>query len=205
MNYLAHFLLSGQTPEGFVGSFLGDFAKGNVAGRYPPVIVREIGLHRQIDSFTDSHPLVHASKNRVRPERRRLAGIMVDVFYDHFLAQHWADYTDEPLTDFAQRVYAAMTQHRALLPETVQSRLSLMIADDWLLRYRTLAGIEITLQRIAQRLKRDNSLAAGIIDLQENYTALGADFIKFWPELANYAKMLHAAAVSEPSSVAVLN
>jgi len=97
MNFLAHLYLADPQPLGLLGSLMGDFVKGPLGGRYPEPITRGIMLHRRIDTFTDAHAVVRASRTRISPGRRRFAGIMIDVFYDHFLARDWARYCPEQL------------------------------------------------------------------------------------------------------------
>ncbi|TEL14247.1 DUF479 domain-containing protein [Pseudomonas aeruginosa] len=87
MNYLAHLHLGGPQPAQLLGSLYGDFVKGRLQGQWPDEIERAIQLHRRIDAFTDSHPLVHAAKRRFPLERRRFAGVLLDVFFDHCLAR----------------------------------------------------------------------------------------------------------------------
>src|SRR5688572_11794852 len=105
MNYLAHALLSHQSAEAILGALLGDFVKGPVGAEYPPAVRDAIHLHRLIDRYTDSHPVVLSSRRLVSDARRRFAPIMIDMFYDHFLARHWSDYCDTPLRQFARQVY----------------------------------------------------------------------------------------------------
>lgn len=105
MNYLAHLYLAERSVEGLLGSLLGDFVKGPLDDKYPEAIRRGIVLHRSIDSFTDAHPLHLESRNRIGRARRRYAGIIVDVTYDHFLCRYWSDYSDETLESFVARVY----------------------------------------------------------------------------------------------------
>lgn len=80
MNYLAHLHLGGREPQQLLGSLYGDFVKGSLQGRFPPALEASIRLHRHIDSYTDSHPLVLAALARFPRERRRFAGIVLDVF-----------------------------------------------------------------------------------------------------------------------------
>jgi acyl carrier protein phosphodiesterase len=112
MNFLAHLYLADRRPDALLGSLMGDFVKGPLQGRFPPELTRALSQHRKVDAFTDAHPMVRVSRARMPPARRRFAGIMVDVFYDHFLALHWEDYADQPLEAFAHEVYALLRTRR---------------------------------------------------------------------------------------------
>ena len=114
MNYLAHLHLGGPQPAQLLGSLYGDFVKGPLDGRFATDVEAAIRLHRRIDAFTDRHPRVRAACARFPVERRRYAGILLDLFFDHCLARCWGDYADEPLAHFSARVYRALAAEPAL-------------------------------------------------------------------------------------------
>ncbi|MCW3479092.1 ACP phosphodiesterase [Neisseriaceae bacterium JH1-16] len=196
MNYLAHLHLAPDDAEARVGNLLGDFVKPANAGHLPPGIVAGMTLHRQIDRYTDAHPLFRLSKTHIAPERRRYAGILIDIFYDHFLALHWDTLAGRPLPEFTQQVYAELAERNALLPPRLQDILPRMTADDWLLGYRELDGIAATLRGFSRhRLSRPNAVAGGIDDLIAAYPILDAEFLAFYPQLqAEVARCLAASA-----------
>lgn len=187
MNYLAHLFLVENTPESLVGAMLGDFVKGSAKNSYSPIIQRNIELHRRIDSFTDAHPIVRASKTVFAPERRRYAGVMLDIFFDHYLAKHWNSFSEVALAQFSTNVYAALEQHYEILPERLQRMLPFMRAEDWLKSYARVEWIDLTLQRMARRLRRGEMLAGGGEELHRNYERFEADFLTFFPELIRYS------------------
>ncbi len=184
MNYLAHLHLAPDHPAARVGNLLGDFLKPSAAGHLPPDLQAGMALHRRIDALTDSHPLVLASKARIAPARRRYAGILVDIFYDHFLARHWRRFDVRPLPDFTRQCYAELRDFHPWLPPRLRDILPLMSAEDWLLSYRRTEGIADVLARFSRhRIQRANPVADGIIDLLENYDGLEQDFLDFYPSL----------------------
>ncbi len=188
MNYLAHLYLSEPYEEAWLGSLMGDFVKGPLDGRYGAEITRAIAIHRKIDVFTDAHPVVLQSKLRMSAGRRRFAGIMVDVFYDHFLARHWQDFHDEPLTEFTSRVYRVLARYHTVLPERLQRMTPMMMQWDWLGSYADVGSIYTALNRIGQRLKRENPLMNSADELVGNYARLEADFRAFLPDVLRYAR-----------------
>ena len=183
MNYLAHLYLAEQSSEGLLGSLLGDFVKGRLDDRFPEVVRRGIALHRAIDSYTDAHPLHLESRNRIAGERRRYAGIIIDVCYDHFLCKNWQDYSNESLDRFAGRVYDVLREHHDDLPNRLRRMAPHMIADDWLGSYAELANVGRALDGISRRLTRSNPLAGAVIEVEVNYAAMHGDFRRFFPEL----------------------
>ena len=132
MNYLAHIHLASQSDEAMIGALLGDFAGADYAGDYTPEIEREIAIHRKVDSYTDSHPVVLAAKEMFEPGRRRFAGILLDMFYDHVLIVNWERYSAQSVDELIARFYRALEARKAMLPERLQRMLPYMIGQDWL-------------------------------------------------------------------------
>jgi acyl carrier protein phosphodiesterase len=183
MNWLAHALLSEHTPEFRLGNLLPDFLSapelGQLDSRFQPGVVR----HRRIDAFTDQHPVVRRSVRRFTPAYRRVAPILVDVFYDHFLSADWAHYSAQSLEAFIAEVYLSFDGERARLPEFLLSPLDRMRAENWLGSYRDLEGLRRTLTRMERRFRRRVDLVGGLAELERNYAGLRDDFREFFPEL----------------------
>jgi acyl carrier protein phosphodiesterase len=199
MNYLAHLFLAGNEPESVIGSLMGDFVKGRVDPTRPAAVQHAIMQHRRIDSFTDAHPLVKRSKRRIRPEFRRYAGILIDVFYDHFLASRWQSYADVSLDEFAAHVYGQVERHLDTLPPRMQSSMRYLLANDLLRSYRTLDGIGQALRGIEGRLRRPSRLGSAVIELENAYPALRDDFHEFFPRLIRFVDDDNARS-SRPAS-----
>ncbi|HUG82141.1 MAG TPA: ACP phosphodiesterase [Bryobacterales bacterium] len=187
MNFLAHLYLSGDDPDVLVGNMMGDFLKGIGASGYPAAIQEGIRLHRGIDSFTDAHPVFARSRRRFEPPYRRYAGVLVDVFYDHFLAAGWSTYSPhESLASFAHRSYAILSSAPVDLPPRMQRAVRAMAEQDWLGSYASRGGIDLTLQRMSRRPKRPNPLAAAGSQLALHADGLQSDFAEFFPDLIEY-------------------
>ncbi|MES3020959.1 MAG: ACP phosphodiesterase [Pseudomonadota bacterium] len=184
-----------------VGALLGDFAKADVSALYPPEVAQEIMLHRQIDRFTDSHPIVRAALNSFAAPHRRFAGIILDVFYDHMLTRRWAAYSVLPQREFVARFYRALAAHESMLPERLRGIMHMMIEQDWLGSYEELSGVELAVRRISQRLSRNGHLLRdGLGDLRDNYGPIAAGFDEFFPELMQFVDVQRA---SRPNLVSV--
>ncbi len=190
MNFLAHFLLSHQTPERTVGSFLGDFVRGKRYQTYGPEIAQGIILHREIDRFTDAHPVFRQSKRRLVPQQGHYAGVVVDVFYDHLLARHWKRYHHEPLSDFAPEVYATLRGQYEQLPPLAQRVLDYMETQDWLTNYTHREAIRRTLSGMQRRAKFPNQMGQAIANLIENESSYTQEFEAFFPQLQQHVSDL---------------
>ncbi len=189
MNFLAHLYLSGDNTSVMLGNFIGDFVKGkNLIEKVGPEMAKGIELHREIDFFTDQHPIVRESKKRLRPKYRHYSGVIVDVFYDHYLAKNWKDYHHQLLPDYADRVYNLIQKNNALLPERVNMMMPYMIKGNWLVNYATLDGIHRTLSGMTRRTPYESKMDESISDLTENYEEFKTEFITFFPELRKHCK-----------------
>ena len=196
MNYLAHLFLSRESGDAVIGGLLGDFVKGAAVDSYAPEIRAAIVLHRRIDRYTDAHAVVRESRSLISVPRRRFAGIMVDVFYDHFLVRHWNRFSDVPLAVFTREVYGQLLPQRASFPERLQRILPHMIADDWLGSYGRMTVVDAALRGIARRFKhkqRAEVLADSARELGHNYLQLENHFLTFFPQLMHYAEQCKQA------------
>lgn len=194
MNFLAHLYLSPETPEGRLGSFLGDHVKGPLErAAYPPPVLDAVRLHRAVDTFTDAHPVVRESKARISPARRRYAGILVDIFYDHFLAADWPRHHPMPLDAYARSVYRDVESPAFALPPRLAAMLPRLIEHDWLTAYRHIDGISRTLDAMARRIPHAAALAGGVDELVQHHDALRVDFERFFPDLVSQAAASAAA------------
>jgi len=189
MNYLAHLYLAEDSDESLLGNLLGDFVKGRLGEQYSPEIIKGIKTHRKVDLYTDSHPNFLACKKLLRPERRRFAGIIVDMSFDHFLAKNWSDYSELELHDFTNRVYGVLLDREETLPQKLRDRIPYMVQDDWLGSYKNIDTIGLALNAISKRLSRFEKakpIKDGLDDIKANYEEFEENFIEFFPDLISF-------------------
>ncbi len=171
-----------------IGNFMGDFVKGgNLTGTYEADIVKGIGLHRAIDHFTDSHPIVKESKTRLRPKYRHYSGVIVDMFYDHFLAKNWDQFHNETLTTYVQGFYSLTRQYETVFPKKLQLLMPHMIAHNWLVNYAHTEGIHKALSGMARRTSFDSKMDEAVIDLKNHNQAFENEFMQFFPALQKFS------------------
>jgi acyl carrier protein phosphodiesterase len=187
MNYLAHLHLGGAQPAQLLGSLYGDFVKGPLEGRFPEPIETAIRLHRRIDAYTDSHPLISQAKQRFPREHRRIAGVLLDLFFDHCLARDWQHYAEQPLDDFTAYVYRVLAEEPAL-PERLAYVAPRMAAQDWLGSYREFAVLGQVIQGMSRRLSRPELLVGTLPQLSRLYEPLSEDFRLFYPQLLGFVR-----------------
>ena len=187
MNFLAHLYLAGDDEGLIVGNLMGDFVKGRLKGDYPAAVERGIALHRRIDSFTGTNPHFLMSKRRIDVSFGHYRGVMVDLFYDHFLARHWGEYSDTDLSGFLNKMLRVAEKHHPLLPDRL-SRFIPYIFAELLPSYLEISGIGRALERMSARSGRRNRLGEGANELKMNYEMLREDFRLFFPELRGFVR-----------------
>ena len=193
MNYLAHLYLAGPTDASRIGNLLGDFVKGTPAsleGDYPVEVIAGIVMHRKLDRFTDRHEQFLRARSLLAPERRRFAGIVVDIFFDHFLSRHWHEYSVQPLPLFIEAVHASLQRHPDWLSPKLAAVAPRLRSENWLHRYGSPEGITRTLERVARRSPRIAPIKDSIEDLLGKYNTFEETFLRFFPDARAFAATL---------------
>ena len=188
MNFLAHIYLGGDNEDLMIGNFIADYVKGKKMYDYPEGIRKGIDLHRKIDYFTDHHLITSRSKDPLREKYRHYSGVLVDLFYDHFLAKNFLDYSRVDLKDFSLNIYEKLSRRKSELPTGVQDFLPIMIERNWLLSYASLEGISRVMTGLSKRVNFENRMDEAIYDLKAGYPAFEADFTEFFPELITFVE-----------------
>ena len=170
-----------------IGNFIADYVKGNKKDLFPDQIRKGIELHRAIDDYTDHHSITEDSKARLRPKYRKYSGVIVDLYYDHFLARYFDMYSKIPLPEFTKRTYSILTDNQAVLPDGVKQFLPYMIERNWLFHYSSIEGIGRTLSGLSKRVSFENKMDESIQDLQSDYAIYKNEFHRFFPQLITFA------------------
>jgi len=191
MNFLAHVYLSGTSGEIQVGNFIGDYVKGNAYLKYPEEIKKGIILHRAIDNFTDNHPVVNASKSHIKDRYKRYSGIVVDIFYDHYLASEWDNFSTQALPQYVKAVVRRLVKNYLILPAKVKKFLPYFLHNKWYELYTSIAGIKTVLARMSNRTSLPDETEYAIKILTDNYQTFREEFYTFFPQIINYVKEDH--------------
>lgn len=189
MNFLAHIYLSGDDELVKIGNFMADGIRGKSYTTLPKAIQKGILLHREIDTFTDIHPIFRESSHRLQPKYHHYAGIIVDIIYDHFLAKNWSEYSSEPLSDYVQRFYKSLEDNPNILSVRTKSILPIMIRENWLLSYQTIPGIERILVQMDHRTKKRSKMSLAGEDLSLYYDEFESEFTTFFADLQKFSRL----------------
>jgi len=186
MNFLAHIYLSGDSDELKIGNFIGDFVKASDMEHFSQTINQGIKMHWAIDEFTDQHEVVQKSKNRLRPKYGHYAGVIIDIFYDHFLARNWHDYHDGDLRIYVNKQYKMLENHISILPQKVVHMLPYMIKYDWLFNYQYFDGIDRVMHGMANRSNFNSRMDESIAELKKYHQEFEKEFQEFFPDLKTF-------------------
>ena len=188
MNFLAHIYLSGNNDLMKIGNFMADGIHGKHFENFPIDVQKGIILHRSIDTFTDAHPIFRQSTKRLHSNYHHYSGVIVDVFYDHFLAKNWSKYSDEKLEDYVARFYQSLKDNYEILSLKTQTMMPYMLEHNWLVSYRTIEGIEDILTKMDRRIQRESNMRFSITELRNSYSEFENEFTPFFEELIVHSK-----------------
>ena len=196
MNFLAHTYLSGCNEEIIVGNFMGAYVKGKNYLLFPEQVKKGILIHRDIDSFTDMHQITRVSKQRISSRYHKYAGIVIDIFYDHFLASLWERYSTLPLGEFVNRSYDLLKRNYKVLPDAVKRWFPTFLENNWMMAYTTVEGIELVLERMAANTSLPDHSAFAVEVLREYYSIFREDFIAFFPMIIAFLEEKYGIEIS---------
>ena len=188
MNYLAHVYLSGADEALTIGNFIADDIKGKAYLEYPEAIQKGILLHRKIDHFTDQHPLFKKNVTLLFPQHRHYSRVIVDMFFDHFLAAQWEFYHPDPLENFSRKFYLLIQEYSGNLPDKTKKILTFCIKHNWFVAYKSLQGLESILYQMSQRTRFPSNMSLAVLNLKKNYSNIAMDFKVFFNELEDFVK-----------------
>ncbi len=187
MNYLAHAYLSFHNPEILVGNMISDFVKGRKKFDYPEAVQKGIALHRQIDAFTDEHPITKEAKEVFHASYRLYSGAFVDVTYDHFLANDTSIFSNSTaLMDFSLSTYAALGTFEGICPDKFRKMLPYMQTDNWLYNYQFTGGIKKSYQGLVYRAAYISDSEPALMIFKDNYYFLENCYRRFFPLLRQF-------------------
>lgn len=183
MNFLAHIYLSGDDEWIRIGNFMADGIRGHDYLEYPAGIQKGILLHRAIDTFTDAHPIFRKSKHRLHEKYGHYSGVIIDIFYDHFLAKNWSMYSHESLEEVATNFYKLLKANYPILTERTKNMMPYMIARNWLVSYASIEGLTMILFQMDHRTKNRVAMHESIVELEVFYSEFENEFTSFFEEL----------------------
>jgi acyl carrier protein phosphodiesterase len=188
LNYLAHLFLAGTDPEMILGNFIADHVKGSDKMKYSENVRKGISMHRAIDTFTDQHPVVRQSIARLRADFRKYAGVIVDMYYDHYLSAQWDEYSDTDLPEFTRIRYDILNTFQSILPARSARLLFYMEKQNWLMSYSSFDGMQQAFNGMSRRTTFESNMELAVVNLKAGYPEFNQEFRQFFPELQLFVK-----------------
>ena len=183
MNFLAHVYLSGTNDHLKIGNFMADGIHGKNFDEFPIDVQKGIRLHREIDSYTDFHPIFRQSKHRLHERYGHYSGVIIDIFYDHFLAKNFSSYSKVPLEQFVQDFYKVLDENFEILTPRFKSILPILKQENWFLLYATVEGLTHILYMMDRRTKLRSKMQFSIEELVFFYNDFETEFTLFFAEM----------------------
>lgn len=188
MNYLAHCYFAQADNHSLVGNLLGDFCKGVNTQVLPVGVYRGLLNHREVDKYTDNHPIIQHAKSLFSQHRRRFAGIAIDVLFDYFLIKHWQHFAVLPFDQYKYNIYNRLEKSYSLMPIKMARVMERVVNQDWFNSYQSLEGIGYSLDRIAARIRFKNHYSGAIDDIYCHLDELENAFLDFFPLLEQHVQ-----------------
>ncbi len=189
MNILAHLYLSGHPSPEMVGNFIGDFIKGKKLSSFSEPVRKGILIHREIDTYTDQHPVVSVSKDRLRAKHRHYSGVIVDIFYDHFLAARWNQFSSTDLNEYLAEVFTYLEKNQTILPDRATDFLLAAKKGKWVQNYASISGIQRVLKGMDNRTKFNSNMEYACEQLNNHYLEFEREFFEFFPQLEKHIEL----------------
>lgn len=188
MNFLAHTYMSDNNTKIAIGNLIGDMVKGDAWKHYERDVSIGLQHHRAIDHFTDKHPVFLKTRELVKPYFNRYSGIVVDIYYDHFLARDWSEYHPQDLQKFVNQLYKSLVLFYPSLPPRGQRIVPFMIIRNWLGTYGHFGPLHQIFLGMHRRTQEMGSMNRAVEILQKHYTQIEENFKEFFPDLVEFSK-----------------
>ncbi len=197
VNILAHLYLSGDSDDIKIGNFIGDYVKGHDYQNYPALVRKGIILHRHIDTYTDQHPIVSKAKTRLADQYHKYAGIIIDIFFDHYLSRDWTFFSSTPLKKYIDQTNELLMNNYEMMPPRVQSFLPKLVNNRWMEKYNTIKGIEGVLVRMAKNTTLPEISPYAINILKKYYDTFNDEFYSYFEQLMKFVTETHGISLPE--------
>lgn len=202
MNYLAHLYLSGDSEEIKIGNFIGDYVKGKKFQDYPAAISQGILLHRSIDYFTDNHEVAKEMASLIKPGFGRYSGVIVDIYFDHFLAANWADYSNYSLKHFSENCHKIFLKNFRVLPLKVKQFVPFIILHKRFESYSETKNLHAVFEIMSARTSLPSNSLWAVSLLEREYNKFESMFRIFFEDIIKHVEISHQISIERPLLIA---
>ncbi len=190
MNFLGHLYFSRNDKELMLSNLFGDFVRGKNLSHLRPSTQRGIYLHRHIDSYIDNHPAVHELLKILYKPLPKVAGIAIDLYFDHILAENWKEHHKINLADFTQGFYGSVDLSHPEFTEKFRFMIQKMIEKNWLYQYQFDYGLYKACNGVSRRISFENELKNGLDVFHEYHDPITKAFDLYMTDAKTYLNEL---------------
>lgn len=167
---------------------MADGIHGKNLDGFPIDVQKGIRLHREIDTYTDFHPIFRQSKHRLHERYGHYSGVIIDIFYDHYLAKNFSNYSNQPLEAFASNFYSLLDKNFEILTPRFKMILPILKEENWLVLYATIEGISHILYNMDRRTRLQSKMQFSAEELKQFYSEFETEFTSFFAEMELFVK-----------------
>ncbi|MFN6014756.1 MAG: ACP phosphodiesterase [Flavobacteriales bacterium] len=179
MNFLGHLYFSNNDHELMYANLFGDHIKGSQLDKFPSSVKKGILLHRKIDYFIDHHPAVIGLLHMLYHELPKVAGIAVDLYFDHLLAVNWNKYHTKDLDEFLVEFYTYVPNNWNHYSKDFQILIGNMRKFRCMNYYAKFEGLEKDSEGVSSRISFDNTLKDAPAIFLKHRTEIESSFSAF--------------------------
>jgi acyl carrier protein phosphodiesterase len=161
--------------------------KGSQLQHLPFEIEQGIRLHRSIDVFTDSHPLIIELRQCFPSDIRRMAGVIIDIYFDYLLMQTWERFSNHHFNIVFTQFYQQLEQFS--LPDNSHfcKQAERLKTHQWLNEYINIETCFLAFLSIESRLKNKVIFAKKAQSfILKHGDKLESSFQEFYPECLDH-------------------
>tara|TARA_Y100000996_G_scaffold70326_1_gene47490 strand:+ start:3884 stop:4474 length:591 start_codon:yes stop_codon:yes gene_type:complete len=185
MNYLAHAYLSGINKDIAIGNFIADNIKGNNYKKFNINWQKGILLHRFIDSYTDSHYIFREHSKLFFNSHRHYSRVLIDIFYDHFLAKNWKKYSLTSLVSFELDFYKTLKENLNKFPSDILHKINFFIDQNLFTKYSSIDGLIYVLKKMENKTVYESNLVTSIDKFISFSPKMELQFFIFFEDMIN--------------------
>lgn len=145
-----------------LANLFGDFVRGKDLSYLRQKTQQGVFLHRSIDSYIDNHPAVHELLQILYKPLPKIAGVAIDLYFDHLLAERWKDFHEQDLADFTQCFYDCVDLSHNEYTDHFRLVITKMGEKNWLYQYQFENGLYKACQGVSRRISFENQLVNGL-------------------------------------------
>jgi len=164
MNFVGHSLFTHSSGL-LIGNLCADLISPDAKKSLDKKIKEGIQYHYAIDQFTDQHSFFKELKSFLFPHYGHYARVIVDLYIDFFIVTNWNAIMSISYSDHVKYLYQELEHHKQALPIQTHYIIDHLIHYNWLGRYGSISGINVSFYEMSRRTPGSNCIKDAALDL----------------------------------------